>query len=158
MSYVFDPGPHGRTQLVGADQTRCMRNAKISVVPTKLNDFPPFQPPFPGVHNEAQERDAFRNGLRLCTVVHSQSQTRQTSPNLTLPMPQILLLVGEQDEVVDIADVRLAAQLPTDELVEWVHVDVSPELAGQIADRQPPRTPRRGKVVTGEPGHIVDFA
>ena len=47
---------------------------------------------------------------------------------------------GEQEDVVTVAQIGVAAQFPLDEVIQVVEVNIGPELAGLVADRQAPGT------------------
>ena len=66
------------------------------------------------------------------------------------------LLVAEQGEIVDVAEIGAAAELARHELIEGVQVAVGPELRGEIADRQTPR-PADGEQVVAGKAHVAVF-
>lgn len=73
-------------------------------------------------------------------------------------VPQVGLGVGEDDEVVHVAQVAGGAEGLFDVVVHRVEVDVRPELAGEVADRKPARSLEGGKeVVAGEVERPVDL-
>ncbi len=60
----------------------------------------------------------------------------QAFDELRAPSPQRGLVVGEEEEIIDVAQIARAAQFALDEVVERIEVDVGPELAGEVTDWQ----------------------
>ncbi len=118
----------------------------------------PFQAPPVRKDDEAQERDAFRNGSRVGARVDGQSQVSQAVHQRVAPRPQRCLVVGEEQGVVHVAQIAFAAQFPLDEVVKGVQITIGPKLAGQIAYRQPPRPVYGEQIIAGEPDHVVRLA
>ena len=83
--------------------------------------------------------------------VKPQPQANQKVPDLFSHVGQVLLVVGEHQKVIDVADVALDPQPVLDEVIERVEVDVGEELAGLVADgdASPPFAGRE-QVVAGE--------
>ncbi len=67
-----------------------------------------------------------------------QPQASQKVPDLFAHFGQVLLVVGEHQEIIDVADVALDPQAVLDEVIERVEVDVGEELAGLVADGDAP--------------------
>ena len=107
--------------------------------------------------DEAEPGDAgvHRQHLRP-GLVNDQPQSSQPLDDRRLPRPQRALVVAEQGEVVDVAEIGAAAEFARHELIEGMQVAVGPELRGEIADRQPPR-PADGKQVVAGKAHIAVF-
>ena len=54
-------------------------------------------------------------------------------------MPQPVLVIGEEDQVIAVPHITRHPQLFLDEVIDRVQQDVGEELAGQIANWQPAR-------------------
>ena len=66
------------------------------------------------------------------------------------------LIVAKQQEVIHVADIPLAAQLVLHEMIQCVEIDIRPELARQVPDRQAaPNATHRKKILA--PNHPVAF-
>ena len=64
-------------------------------------------------------------------------------------------IIGEEGEVVGVAEIFLGVKLPLAEVVEAVEVDVGKELAGEVADRKSAFSGEGGEeIVAG----VVDVA
>ncbi len=74
--------------------------------------------------------------------VKLQSPAGEISLDPQSPIHQVRGVVGEQREVVNVADVRRPQNLGH-EMIEAVEIEIGEELAGQIADRQTAAAPER---------------
>ena len=84
--------------------------------------------------------------------VKPQPQANQKVPDPFPHVGQVPLVVGEHQEIIDVADVALDPQPVLDEVIERVEVDVGEELAGLVADGDaPPPFAGREQVVAGKP-------
>jgi hypothetical protein len=70
--------------------------------------------------------------------VQRQATSGEIGGDPIRPGGQDLRLVVEQREVVDVPQVARSSQHLLAEMIEAIEVDVGEELAGQVADRQPP--------------------
>src|SRR5690606_22907796 len=75
----------------------------------------------------------------------------------TLPLPEYIFVLREQEKVVYIAQVGWTAELTLHEMVEAVEINIAPELAGEVSDRQPARTRNRKKVILSKIHHLIFF-
>src|SRR5262249_42883856 len=100
----------------------------------------------------AQEADAlFAREDDALVPVDLEPQGLQEMLDLPLDLVEPLLVVGEDEKVIDVADVAQSQALG-DEVVQGIEVDVGEELAGLVAQRQSsPPLRRREQVVAGEP-------
>jgi hypothetical protein len=81
------------------------------------------------VDDEAEPGNAGGHGQHLRpALVNDEAQGRQPLDNCRLPRPQLGLLVAEQREVVDVAEVGAAAEHARHELIERMQITVGPEL------------------------------
>ena len=91
------------------------------------------------VNHAAEKVDALCAALQY-DFVRVQLQVKAFGEEMLdsrLPCGERFGLIGQQDEVVDVAQVALDLEGVFDELVEFVEVNVGKELAGQTADGQP---------------------
>lgn len=87
--------------------------------------------------NATQEIDALSAALQYRLVgVNRESEALQQESIDRLPMTgEGFRIVGQDYEVIDVAQVALDFEAVFDELVEFVQIDVGKKLAGQAADR-----------------------
>ena len=64
---------------------------------------------------------------------------------------QLLLVITEEQEIVTIAQVAPTVQVPLDEVVQRIQIDVGPGLRGQVADGQALGAQRVQQRVAGKP-------
>lgn len=92
-------------------------------------------------NDKTQKRDSLCDGARLAFgFVQGQAQFGKFGDDAAAPFVQFCFVVREQQKIIHIADVTLAAQVAFDEMIEGVEVAVRPELAGEVADGQSART------------------
>ena len=101
-------------------------------------DHPPPHQPVVAAHDVAEEIDAIADRAKaLARGVEFQAQVfAEIGGDLFPPVQQLLLLRGQQHEVVAVAQVVATFQLMLDELIQAVEVDVGEELAVEVADGQ----------------------
>src|SRR5699024_859703 len=76
-----------------------------------------------------------RENLRLAIELELEAGA-QPGGDLAAPMMQLRLVRMHDDKVVHIADIAPGAQGLLGEFVQLVQIDIGPELADQVADRQ----------------------
>ena len=108
-------------------------------------------PPTAGMELVAQERGRLRGrqGHGLAGV-QLQPPPHQKGFNPIAPFRQLLGAVGEQREVINIAQIRRTQFLGA-EMIQRIEKDIRELLAGEIADRQAAAPLKRGEqIIAGE--------
>lgn len=67
-------------------------------------------------------------------LVDCQAQCCKPFFSLLSPGVQCGFLVGKEQEIIAIAKIRLAMKFLFDKEVEWVEIDIGPELRGEVAN------------------------
>ena len=85
-----------------------------------------------------------------------QSQVCEIGFNLLPGINKECSVVGEQGEVIDVAEVLLGLQLLFNKMVKAVEIEIGEELAGEVADGQPSGLFQgRKQVVAHKPVHLL---
>jgi len=77
----------------------------------------------------------FHTRNHVLAWVHSQSQAIEVVVGDPANFGEFLRRFAEDDEIIDVANVRLATKDFFDEVVEGIEVDIGEELAGLVAQR-----------------------
>lgn len=132
----------------------CRRTARRNRL-AKWNTLAPLQSPPMRKHDETEKGEAFPDRAHMCARVHGQPKPGETVRDRASPSRHRVLVVTEQEDVVHVPHVSRTPELPGDEMIERVHVHVRPELAGQVANRQPAGAENREQIVSVEEMHVV---
>ena len=97
-------------------------------------------------------------GRTWAAPVDRRAQTGEALDDGRTTLPQLSLVIAEKKKVVHIAQIGGTAQLAGHEMVEAAQIAVRPELAGQVADRQPVWPTGSQKIVAREVCHVVLLA
>ncbi len=112
-----------------------------------------------GIDPPAQERQPGRHRHDLrAPLVQRQAQISREVDRRRAPAVQRGLVVGEEQQIVAVAQIGAAAQLLLDQQIQRMHIHIGPELAGLVADRQAARALGGEQVVAGEVDHAVGVA
>lgn len=125
--------------------------------PTRGNDLRAGQSRQAGKQPPAEEWKAILATVDAAlAVVHAEPQPFQERGDRYMHPRQCLLVVVEQDEVVDVAEVQPRPKFAQYEVIQRIQVHVGEELRRLVADREAaPPCERREQVVAGEVGGRV---
>ena len=90
--------------------------------------------------------------------MNGQAQASQALLDGRFPGPQGGFVIRKKGEIIHIAQVPFAVQLPLDKVIEGVEIAIGPKLAGQVADGQPAWAVGGKQIIAGEKDHLVDLA
>ncbi len=124
----------------------------------EVYSFSAFEATMVGVDDEAEEGDAFGHRSRVDAGVDSEAQAGATFDDGPMPIPQHALVVAETDKIIHETHIGRAAQFPFDEVIEGIQIAVGPELAGEVANWQPPGPVDGKEIVAGEVDAVVLLA
>src|SRR5690349_2481924 len=107
----------------------------VQPIASMLND-PPADHREARIDHVPQEVDAGAEAGELPIRLESEAQPIcEEALDRLLPGEQLLTVLVHEHEVIDVAQVPRDLEVVLHELVELVEVDVSEELAGEVADR-----------------------
>ena len=110
-----------------------------------------------GKNAEAQEGKTIRHGLRSCMRMKRQAHLPHSGFNLLQPIPKCLLIRREKQEIIHISEISFTFQAAFDKMIERTEKHISPELAGEISDRQAARAQSRKQIIPRKPFHFIFF-
>jgi hypothetical protein len=152
MARVADPAHDPGADRIEADAT----TGKLSLHPAHPATEPSHvflrQQPVRREHAITQEPDAlFARKDHALVLVDLKAQRRQESLDFQAHLMQPPLVVGEDQEVINVADVTQPEPVGHI-MIEWIEVDVGEELARLVAQRQAlAALDGREQVISGEP-------
>jgi len=99
-------------------------------------------------HKAAKIHPATSRKKPVFIGVHLQSKLLYNPLfDLPPPLPKLFFIPAEQEKIIHIPDITLAPEFMFHKMIQRIQIDIRPELARQIADRQPsPRVPHRKQI------------
>jgi len=153
---VVDPALNRSVKFGEGDGSGAILIPARSQAAREFDDVAGLDAAMGGIDDEAKPGNAVRTGNDLgLRFVDGQTQAAQEIDDGALPFIEPALAVIEKRKIIDIAQIGLASQVLRDEVVERRQIDVAPELAGQVADRQTARAFDSEEIVTGKVDHLI---
>lgn len=156
VAHMVDPSLHTGVQFSERNRVRLIEVDVALQPPPEVDGIAPLEQSVCWVDDETQPRNSMS---RLCdlrfTFVDGQSQPRQAVHDLLFPSMKLFLVIAEQGKVVHVAQKRRTSQFTLNEPVKRVQIDVAPELACQVADRESAWAVGGEQVITGKIDHRV---
>ena len=152
---VVDPTLYAGGELVEGDVAVLIGLYFLAKTTLKGDPFAPFEAAAVGIGDKAEKGDALGDRLGVGMGMEGEAQFGRLLLNGMKGVPERLFAVGEEEHVIDVAQVAGDAQATLDEMVERAEIAVGPKLGGEVADREAARPGRGEQVVAGEVNNVV---
>jgi hypothetical protein len=149
---VPNPRLHRLIHRFPVDEPRVVVRLKPAEPPPESDHVGPRQPCVGREQPKAKEREPVATPMNAAlTGMQCEAKAVEKLADLAMHFVELLLAVGKEEKVVNVARIRAGAEITDDHVVHRVQIDVSEELGRLVAERQPPAAFVRGeKRIAGE--------